>query len=82
MKVIVFLDDTAAPAVQAAGRKALEKRGLKLGTARPELASLGVVAGELPEHEFLRIEKECAAGQLPGVSSIERDGSQAAPRQT
>ncbi len=50
--------------------------GFETASTPPELAALGMLAGEIPAAAFHRLQADCRAGRFPGVTSVEADGTQ------
>lgn len=76
MKILVCLDDAAETKVLSAARRQLKEAGFESASTPPELAALGMLAGEIPAAAFHRLQAACRAGRLPGVTSVEADGTQ------
>lgn len=76
MKILVCLDDAAEAKVQSAARRQLKEAGFESASTPSELASMGMLSGEISAAGFQKLKAACSAGRLPGVTSVEADGKQ------
>ena len=79
MRVIVNLSASSKEARQQAVTR-LKKRGFRQGPRQDELVELGMIVGDLADHEVKGLRAEIAAGKIPGVDSLSLDEQRSVPK--
>jgi|GEM_PF-3482292 len=76
MKIIVCFDDAAEAKVLSAARRHLKEAGFESASTPSELAAMGMLSGDISAAGFRQLQAASRAGRLPGVASVEADGTQ------